>query len=67
MRFTWSETKRKSNIEKHGFDLADAPQVFAGPTFTYEDDRLDYSEQRFVTLGLLFGVWLLSSTPKVYV
>jgi uncharacterized DUF497 family protein len=53
MRFTWSETKRKSNIEKHGFDLADAPQVFAGPTFTYEDDRLDYSEQRFVTLGLL--------------
>jgi uncharacterized DUF497 family protein len=67
MRFTWSETKRKSNIEKHGFDLADAPQVFAGPTFTYEDDRLDYSEQRFVTLGLLFGVWLLSSTPKVHV
>ena len=56
MRFTWSETKRKSNIEKHGFDLVDAPQVFAGPTFTYEDDRLDYSEQRFVTLGLLGGL-----------
>ena len=56
MRFTWSETKRKSNIEKHGFDLVDAPQVFAGPTFTYEDDRADYSEQRFVTLGLLCGL-----------
>jgi uncharacterized DUF497 family protein len=67
MRFTWSETKRKSNIEKHGFNLADVPQVFAGPTFTYEDARLDYSEQRFVTLGLLGGVWLLSSTPKVHV
>ena len=67
MRFTWSETKRKSNIEKHGFDLADAPQVFAGPTFTYEDNRLDYSELRFVTLGLVGGVWLLSYTPKVHV
>ena len=67
MRVMWSETKRKSNIEKHGFDLADAPQVFAGPTFTYEDNRLDYSELRFVTLGLLGGVWLLSYTPKVHV
>jgi hypothetical protein len=27
--------------------------VFDGPTFTYEDDRFDYSEQRFVTLGIL--------------
>jgi uncharacterized DUF497 family protein len=53
MRFTWSETKRHSNLEKHGFDLADAPRVFAGPTYTYEDDRFDYSERRFVTLGLL--------------
>ena len=56
MRFTWTETKRKSNIEKHGFDLADAPKVFAGPTLTYEDDRLDYSEQRCITLGLLGGL-----------
>lgn len=53
MRFTWSETKRSLNVAKHGFDLADAPRVFAGPTYTYEDDRFDYSEQRFVTLGLL--------------
>jgi uncharacterized DUF497 family protein len=27
-----------------------------GATFTYEDDRFDYSEQRFVTLGVLEGV-----------
>jgi uncharacterized DUF497 family protein len=56
MRFTWSETKRNLNLEKHGFDLADAPQVFDGPTFTYEDDRFEYSEQRFVTLGFLGGL-----------
>ena len=53
MRFMWSETKRSLNVAEHGFDLADAPRVFAGPTYTYEDDRFDYSEQRFVTLGLL--------------
>ncbi len=53
MRFTWSDAKRKLNIEQHGFDFVDAPRVFAGPTYTYEDDRFDYSEQRFVTLGIL--------------
>jgi uncharacterized DUF497 family protein len=53
MRFTWSDAKRKLNIEQHGFDFVDAPRVFEGPTFTYEDDRFDYSEQRFVTLGIL--------------
>jgi hypothetical protein len=30
--------------------------VFEGPTFTYEDDRFKYGEQRFVTLGFLNGV-----------
>ncbi|TMH27787.1 MAG: BrnT family toxin [Betaproteobacteria bacterium] len=53
MRFTWSDAKRKLNIEQHGFDFIDAPRVFDGPTYTYEDDRFNYSEQRFVTLGTL--------------
>jgi uncharacterized DUF497 family protein len=53
MRFTWSDAKRKLNIEQHGFDFADAQRVFEGPTYTYEDDRFNYSEQRFVTLGIL--------------
>ena len=30
--------------------------VFDGVTYTFEDDRFDYGEQRFVTLGLLDGV-----------
>ena len=34
-------------------DFADAERVFAGPTFTFEDDREAYGEQRWVTLGLL--------------
>ena len=53
MRFSWSESKRQLNLQQHGLDFVDAPRVFDGPTYTYENDRFDYSEQRFVTLGLL--------------
>ena len=56
MRFTWSERKRAVNLREHGLDFIDAPRVFEGLTFTYEDDRLAYGEQRFITLGLLAGV-----------
>lgn len=56
MRFTWSERKRAINLKDHDLDFVDAPRVFEGLTFTYEDDRFDYGEQRFITLGLLAGV-----------
>ncbi|TEU22295.1 MAG: BrnT family toxin [Anaerolineales bacterium] len=55
MHFEWDEQKNQINIRKHGFDFADAPAVFAGVTFTFEDDRFDYEEQRFITLGMLAG------------
>ena len=56
MQYEWDEAKRLQNLKGHGIDFADAHKVFAGPTFTYEDDRLSYGEQRFVTLGLLQGI-----------
>ena len=56
IRFFWSESKRASNLRVHGLDFADAEPVFAGLTYTFEDDRFDYGEQRFATLGLLDGV-----------
>jgi uncharacterized DUF497 family protein len=56
MRFTWSERKRATNLKDHGLDFVDAPRVFEGLTYTFEDDRFDYGEQRFETLGLLAGV-----------
>ena len=55
MKFAWDEEKRKANLVKHGIDLADAKAVFAGATFTFEDDRFTYMEQRFITLGMLKG------------
>ncbi len=45
-----------TNLKSHGLDFVDAPRVFEGPTFTFEDDRFSYREQRFVTLGLLAGI-----------
>lgn len=56
IEFTWSEAKRKSNLKSHGLDFVDTPLVFDGVTFTFEDDRFAYGEQRFVTLGLLAGI-----------
>lgn len=55
MRFEWDEDKRLTNIRKHGIDFADAPAVFEGDAVTMEDDRFDYGERRFVTLGLMTG------------
>lgn len=56
MRFTWNDRKRRTNLKAHGLDFVDAPRVFEGPTFTFEDDRFDYGEQRFVSLGFLGGI-----------
>lgn len=56
MEFTWSERKRSLNLKEHGLDFVDAASVFEAATFTYEDDRFSYGEQRFVTLGLLSGI-----------
>ena len=53
MRFSWHEPKRQITLKKRGLDFAHAEQVFMGPTFTFEDDREDYDEQRWVSLGLL--------------
>lgn len=55
MRFSWNERKRQANLKDHGLDFVDAEKVFEGPTFTYEDARFSYREQRFVTLGFLSG------------
>ena len=53
MSYSWDEAKRQSNLKKHHLDFRDAHIVFAGLTLTFEDDRFEYSEQRFITIGLL--------------
>ena len=53
MKFEWDEVKRQTNLRNHKLDFVDAEIVFSGITFTFEDDRFEYGEDRFITLGLL--------------
>jgi uncharacterized DUF497 family protein len=53
MRFTWHEPKRQATLRARGLDFADCQRVFAGPTWTFVDDREDYGEVRWASLGLL--------------
>lgn len=53
MRFAWDSRKRDSNQSKPDFDFEDAPEVFSGVTLTVKDDRFEYGEHRFITVGML--------------
>jgi uncharacterized DUF497 family protein len=53
MRFEWDDAKRRGNLKRHGIDFAVVEKVLNGDTFTVLDDRFDYGEMRFQTLGLL--------------
>lgn len=54
MRFEWDAVKNDTNIRKHGIDFNDAKDIFHGFALTVKDDRYDYPERRFITLGLMF-------------
>lgn len=59
MRFTWHESKRRSNLARHSLDFADAARVFDGPMVLVEDQRYDYGEQRMIGIGLLGALVVL--------
>lgn len=52
MKFEWDPGKNSSNREKHGCDLAEAPEIFDHDRFEMRDERKDYGENRFIVIGL---------------
>jgi uncharacterized protein len=66
VRYEWDEAKRQSNIRKHGIDFVGIEKLFAGKTVTVPDDRFDYGELRFVTLGLLRGRVLVVAHTEIH-
>lgn len=65
MTIEFNETKRTATLEARGLDMARAGEVFAGATLTVEDDRRDYGEDRFITIGFLDDVMVvLVWTPR---
>lgn len=55
MEFDWNEEKRQQVLAERGVDLLYAALIFDGPTLTKADDRTDYGEPRFISLGLVDG------------
>ncbi|CCD29643.1 Conserved hypothetical protein DUF497 [Candidatus Glomeribacter gigasporarum BEG34] len=53
IRFEWDEAKSQSNQRKHGVSFEEACQVFRDPLHVSVQDRIEGSEQRWQTLGLV--------------
>jgi uncharacterized protein len=62
MRITCDPAKRRRTLEERGLEMRRAKEIFSGLHFTRVDDRFDYGEPRFVTVGwvdssLVVFVW----------
>lgn len=65
MKIEFDPAKRQATLDHRGLDMARAGEVFDGVTLTIEDDRADYGEPRFITIGKLEGrMVVLVWTPR---
>lgn len=53
MAIVYDPAKRARTLAERGLDFADADKVFASLLIENPDDRFDYGEERFITVGLL--------------
>jgi len=53
MTVEFDEAKRARTLTERGLDMARADEVFDGASLTVEDDRMDYGETRYITIGFL--------------
>ncbi len=56
MTFEWDADKNAANLEKHGISFEEASLIFEGSVLSWVDDRFDYGEERFVSIGLIQGI-----------
>ena len=65
MEIEFDPTKRVETLEARGLDFARAGEAFDGFIFTVEDQRFDYGEVRYQTVGELDGhVVMIVWTPR---
>ncbi|MGY6708457.1 MAG: BrnT family toxin [Rhizobiaceae bacterium] len=55
MQFEFDPSKRQDTLDQRGLDMANAAEVFEGDHLTVEDDRFDYGETRYITIGFMAG------------
>ena len=53
MNVGFDPPKRAATLAERGLDFADAGLIFEGDTVTFQDTRVQYGEQRFITAGYL--------------
>jgi uncharacterized protein len=65
MRITYNRRKREKTLAERGLDFRRAKEVFDGSHLTREDDRIDYGELRYITVGWLDSrLVVLAWTPR---
>jgi uncharacterized DUF497 family protein len=69
---TWDESKRASNLTRHGLDFAEVVCFDFGTALHYIDDREDYGELREIAIGwcgprLCFLVFVRRGKDEVHV
>ena len=53
MLIEYDSDKREKTLNDRGLDFCDAPVVWSGQHFTKIDNRIDYGEERFITVGFI--------------
>jgi uncharacterized DUF497 family protein len=53
MKLEFDQVKRNKTLLERGLDFARAAEVFDGIHFTGQDKRMNYEEDRFITVGWL--------------
>lgn len=65
MKIEFDPAKRQATLDHRGLDMARAVEIFEGATLTIPDDRRDYGEPRFITIGRLDGRMVVTVwTPR---
>lgn len=66
MRFEWDAAKAATNLRKHGVSFEIAIRVFADPFALTGPERVECGEQRWQTLGVVDGCFLLLVAHTVH-
>ena len=65
MKLEFDQAKLKKTLQERGLDFSRAVEVFDGLHFTGQDKRMEYEEDRFITVGWLDGSMIVMVwTPR---
>ena len=57
--YEWDDDKNWKNVEKHGIDFETAKRIFDSPIVSRRDERKDYNEIRYVSIGIIDQVAMI--------